>query len=170
MNIKRNWQIIIFSFGIIITYYCMSIWGMGTRNPVKYFLYLPVLVFSFLLVRTWRKRKNTNRANFSASPGFLASATLILATATAGLFLQYEMYVFYNEMQINSKRIKGVITERVRVGKKKEIYNVFVYSDGEKKYRNRFYDPARKWKIGDTITVLYTPKYPYNSVAEVEYE
>jgi hypothetical protein len=92
---KQYRNLIIFLSGILWTYYCMSRWGLGMGNPVKYYLYAPVLLFSWLTVKECvRIRSNPALQEFTRSAGFVFTATLILSCITVVLFMQYEIHVF----------------------------------------------------------------------------
>jgi hypothetical protein len=102
----RYLHAIMFFLGLAATYYCMSLWGMGISNPVKYYLYGIVIIFSFGLMRELQRRiKMHHRDNFTGNILFLVTGTLILVCFTIALFSQYEMSVFkhwiHHELQRN---------------------------------------------------------------------
>jgi hypothetical protein len=87
----KHWKLIVYILGILASYYCMSIWGMGMRNPVKYYLYTPVLLCSFLLLKEIQYRLQQNDQETVASNiVFVLIGTLILAGLTAVAFSSYE--------------------------------------------------------------------------------
>lgn len=92
---KQYRNLIIYVNGILGTYYCMSKWGMGMGNPIKYYLYAPVLLFSWLIVKEFVRVKSIPALQeFTRSASFIFTATLILSCLTLVLFIQYEMHVF----------------------------------------------------------------------------
>jgi hypothetical protein len=99
---------IIFSLGLVATYYCMSLWGMGISNPIKYYLYGIVIIFSFGLIRELQQLIiKSHRDSFSGHFLFLITGTLILAGLTIVLFSQYEMLVFKHWIHRELQRYPG---------------------------------------------------------------
>jgi hypothetical protein len=87
----KHWKLIAYTLGILTSYYCMSIWGMGMRNPVKYYLYLPVLLCCFLLLKELQyKLQQNNQETVVSNIVFVLIGTLILAGLTAVAFSSYE--------------------------------------------------------------------------------
>jgi hypothetical protein len=96
----KRWKLIAYTSGILIAYYCMSIWGMGMRNPVKYYLYLPVLLCSFLLVKEIQQTLQPNNDDTMISNMvFIATLALILTGCTAFGFSIYESFVIKNNLR-----------------------------------------------------------------------
>ena len=87
----KHWKLIAYTLGIFASYYCMSIWGMGMRNPVKFYLYMPVLFCCFLLLKEllYKLRQN-NQETVVSNIVFVLIGTLILAGLTAVAFSTYE--------------------------------------------------------------------------------
>lgn len=95
----KRWKLIFYILGIFLSYCCMSVWGMGMRNPVKYYLYLPVLLCCFLLAREIQigMRQNDDET-ITASVVFVLTLTLILAGLTAVAFSSYELFVLKHRL------------------------------------------------------------------------
>jgi len=93
----KHWKLIAYILGIIGSYYCMSVWGMGMRNPVKYYLYIPVLLCCFLLVKELvYKLQQNNQETVVSNIVFVLIGTLILAGLTAVAFSSYESSILGN--------------------------------------------------------------------------
>lgn len=87
----KHWKLIAYTVGILASYYCMSIWGMGMRNPVKYYLYIPVMLCCFLLVKELvYKLQQNDQETVVSNIVFVLIGTLILAGLTAVAFSGYE--------------------------------------------------------------------------------
>jgi hypothetical protein len=95
----RYYKVIFWGLGIIGAYSCMSTWGMGVGNTIKYYLYVGVVLFSFLLVRELQLiLRKADKDDFAGDIFILFTATLILAGFTAVLFSQYELGVIERQM------------------------------------------------------------------------
>lgn len=93
MRLSRAW---IYLSGILATYYCMSLWGLGIHNPVKYYLYTAVLLFSFLLTSELRHRVSLPvRLSLTDTRLLVLIITLIIAGTSAVLFSEYELWMMY---------------------------------------------------------------------------
>lgn len=90
----KHWKPIAYILGILASYYCMSVWGMGMRNPVKYYLYIPVLLCCFLLLKEIQyKLQQNDQETVVSNIVFVLIGTLILAGLTAIAFSSYESSV-----------------------------------------------------------------------------
>jgi len=93
MRLSRAW---IYLSGIFATYYCMSLWGLGIHNPVKYYLYAVVILFSYLFTRELYQHSHFPvRSSVADIRILLVIITLIVAGTSAVLFSEYELRVMY---------------------------------------------------------------------------